>query len=117
MAPADRAQLGGGASNPKLFERLRRTSRTAASARVGDSLLVAGRHPAARPNDDGRSPCRIRSMLRSFRQKAWKDFATDNFGAMTRLSSCPTRPWMRRLPPRLADDAERGQHACWVEES
>ena len=109
-----------GASNPKLFERLLTHITDCADIceYVGDSLLVAGRHPAARPNDDEPQsvPYPI-IVLRSFRQKAWKDFAADNFGADDPFEQLPDEamdaaPGSRGWP----DDAEvMASTRAWVE--
>lgn len=48
---------------------------------LGESLMVSGRHPTAALTDDEpvATPAPM-IVLRSFRQKPWTDFATDNYG-------------------------------------
>ena len=48
---------------------------------LGESLMVSGRHPTAPPSEDEpvATPAPM-IIFRSFRQREWKDFATDNYG-------------------------------------
>lgn len=48
---------------------------------LGESMLVAGRHPAAKANDDEPEPvpCPM-LLLRAFTQKQWGDYADENYG-------------------------------------
>jgi hypothetical protein len=48
---------------------------------LGESLLVAGRHPTSPPTADEPQPPRVPLiLLRSFRQEPWGDYSDENFG-------------------------------------
>jgi hypothetical protein len=50
---------------------------------IGDSMLIAGRHPTAAPHEEEpqAAPCPI-IILRSFAQKEWGEFADENDGTL-----------------------------------
>lgn len=72
-----------GAAEPALFRELLRHISTCAEVceYVGESLLVAGRHPAADPTDDEpeSAPCPM-LLLRAFSQTGWGDYSDENNG-------------------------------------
>ena len=68
----------------KLFEKLLShiNDCTDVCEYVGDSMMIAGRHPAAKsPSDDEpqSAPCAM-VVLKSFLQREWKDYSAENFG-------------------------------------
>jgi hypothetical protein len=68
----------------KLFEKLLShiNDCTDVCEYVGDSMMIAGRHPAAKSSSDDEpqsAPCAM-VVLKSFLQREWKDYSAENFG-------------------------------------
>ena len=84
---------------------------------VGETLLIAGRHPSAVPGDDepGAAPCPM-LLLRSFRQAAYGNFGDENYGMDDPFAALDDGlAFGDKISSFASDACVLGQTRAWVE--
>ena len=109
------------AADPAAFQRVLEHIQSCADICefMGDTMLIAGKHPSAPPSESEPHAAPVPMiLLRSFMQKPWNDFSEENFGEADPFAALPDGDYINDNelvdPEALSDDECMAKMVGWV---